>query len=238
MRQPISDEIREIIKSISADRRRTNLLRNHEQRAIAFFLQRVPSRVTSDMLTFLGFIGTMITFSGFVLATIFHRGFLLLGVAGFAINWLGDSLDGRLAYYRNKPRKWYGFSLDLSIDWVSTIILGWGYVLYAPDKWEMVGSGFVVLYGWAMIVALVRYKVTGNYTIDSGILGPTELRIIISAILIAEVFVKDAILYAGAVACLLLFIIDIRDTLKLIRMADEKDIAERENNLKNSDDKN
>ena len=153
----------------------------------------------------------------------------------FAINWFGDSLDGRLAYYRNKPRRWYGFSLDLSIDWISTIILGWGYVFYAPDQWEMVGSGFVVLYGWAMIVALVRYRVTGNYTIDSGILGPTELRIIISAILIAEVFVKDAILYAGAVACLLLFIIDIKDTIKLIRMADEKDIAEMQNNLKDSD---
>ena len=177
----------------------------------------------------------MITFSGFVLATFFHRGFLLLGVAGFAITWFGDSLDGRLAYYRNKPRKWYGFSLDLSIDWISTIILGWGYIVYAPDQWEMVGSGFVVLYGWAMIVALVRYRVTGNYTIDSGVLGPTELRIIISAILIAEVFVKDSILYAGAGACLLLFLIDIKDTVKLIRVAHERDLAERDNNITNSD---
>lgn len=234
MKKPISEEIREIIKRISADRSRTNLLRNHEQRAIAFFLQRIPSWVTSDMLTFLGFVGTMITFAGFVLATYIHHGYLLLGVAGFAINWFGDSLDGRLAYYRKRPRKWYGFSLDLSIDWISTIILGWGYVFYAPDQWEMVGSGFVVLYGWAMIVALVRYKVTGNYTIDSGGLGPTELRIIISAILIAEVFVRGSILYAGVTACLLLFIIDIKDTIKLIRMANEKDIAERESNSKDS----
>lgn len=232
MRKPISEDIREIIKRISTDRKRTNLLKNYEQGAIAFFLQRIPSWVTSDMLTFLGFVGTMITLSGFVLATYLHRGYLLLGVAGFAINWFGDSLDGRLAYYRNKPRKWYGFSLDLSVDWISTIILGWGYLFYAPDQWEMVGSGFVVLYGWAMIVALVRYKVTGSYTIDSGILGPTELRIIISAILIAEVLVSDAILYAGAGACLLLFIIDIKDTIKLIRIANEKDIAERENSLK------
>lgn len=235
MKKPISDEIREIVRRISTDRRRTNLLRNYEQRTIAFFLQRIPSWTTSDMLTFLGFIGTMITFSGFLLATYLNRGFLLLGIAGFAINWFGDSLDGRLAYYRNKPRKWYGFSLDLSIDWISTIILGLGYVFYAPDQWEMVGSGFVVLYGWAMIVALVRYRVTGNYTIDSGILGPTELRIIISAILIAEVLVRDAILYAGAMACLLLFIIDIKDTVKLIRVAHERDLAEKENNSKDSD---
>lgn len=235
MRKPISDEIREIIKRISADRNRTNLLRNYEQRAIAFFLKRIPSWTTSDMLTFLGFIGTMITFTGFVLATYLHRGYLLLGVAGFAINWFGDSLDGRLAYYRNKPRKWYGFSLDLSVDWISTILLGVGYMFYAPEQWEMVGSGFVVLYGWAMIVALVRYKVTGNYIIDSGGLGPTELRIIISAILIAEVFARGSILYAGAAACILLFFIDVKDTIKLIRMANDKDIAERDDNPTNSE---
>jgi hypothetical protein len=186
------------------------------------------------MLTFLGFVGTMITFTGFLLAAYLHRGYLLLGVAGFTINWFGDSLDGRLAYYRNRPRKWYGFSLDLSIDWISTIILGVGYIFYVSDQWEMVGSGFVVLYGWAMIVALVRYKVTGHYTIDSGGLGPTELRIIISAILITEVFVRDSILYAGAAACLLLLFIDIKDTIKLIRIANQRDIAERENNSKSS----
>lgn len=226
----ISDDIKEIVKRISADRKRTNILRNPEQKALAFLLQRIPPWVNSDMLTLLGFIGTLITLSGFILAAYIDRSFLLLGLAGFTVNWFGDSLDGRLAYFRNRPRKWYGFTLDLTTDWISTILIGWGYIIYAEGIWERLGPTFVVLYGWAMIIALLRYKVTGKYTIDSGLLGPTELRIIMSLIFVAEVLVKDSILYAGMAACILMLIINVKDSVRLIRVADETDIAERARN--------
>jgi hypothetical protein len=218
----------EILKIITKDRIRTNLLRNSEQKALSILVQRIPSWVVPDMLTFIGFLGSLTVLLSFILATYFSRYFLLLSLAGFFINWFGDSLDGRLAIYRNKSRKWYGFSLDLSIDWITTIVIGLGFVIYTEGVGELLGYGFVVLYGWAMITTLMRYKITGEYTIDSGLLGPTEVRIIISAILVTEVLVKDSLVWVSGLACIILLIIDIHDLLKLLKVAAEKDEKEKQ----------
>lgn len=220
-------EAKGFVKIIFRDRERTNLLQRYEQKALVFLVRRIPTWISSDMLTFIGFMGSLTILLSFVLANYYHKTFLLLGVLGFCINWFGDSLDGRLAYYRNKPRKWYGFSLDLIVDWLSTILIAWGYLIYARGIWEMVGFGFVVMYGWAMIIALIRYHVTEKYTIDSGLLGPTEVRIIISAILISEVLITDAILYSAAIASIFLFLFNLFDTLKLLQLANNRDNIEK-----------
>jgi len=215
------------LSKITKDRHRTNILKKHEQNFIAFLVRHIPSWINSDALTAIGLAGSVITAVGFVLATYFQRSFLLLGVLGFAINWFGDSLDGRLAYFRNKPRKWYGFSLDFTVDWLTNILIGYGYIVYVRGQSELFGFGFVVLYGWAMITALLRYKITGIYTIDSGLLGPTEVRIIISLFLVLEILLPGSIIYCGILACLILFIVNIIDFLKLLKMADQKDKDER-----------
>jgi len=218
----------EIRKIISADRERTNILKQSEQLTIAFLVKRLPTWLSPNMLTSIGFFGNILTFLSFVLATYINVNFLLLGVVGYAINWFGDSLDGRIAYYRHKPRKWYGFALDMTIDWLGILLMGFGFVIYANGPWEMVGFGFVVLYGWEMITTLLRYKIIGKYSIDSGAFGPTEVRIIMSLILVLEVFFKDSILYISSIATAILFIINIIDTKKLLKLADECDIREKE----------
>jgi len=228
MNNILSQETIEILKNISKDRLRTNLLRTGEQKALAILVQRIPPWIQSDMLTFIGFLGSLTTLLSFILATYVHKNYLLLGILGFAINWFGDSLDGRLAYFRNQPRKWYGFSLDITVDWMTTILIGCGYMIYTDGNWKMLGFGFVVMYGWAMITTLVRYKATGKYTIDSGLVGPTEVRIIISAILVTEVLFKDSILFSAIIACSILFVVNFFDTLKLLRLANELDIKEKE----------
>jgi hypothetical protein len=217
-----------VFAAISKDRHRTNILRKHEQKALVYFVQRIPAFITSDMLTGIGFIGSLITVFSFILASYIDRNFLLLGILGFIINWFGDSMDGRVAYFRNTPRKWYGFSLDITVDWLTTILIGYGYIVYTEDSWEMLGFVFVVMYGWAMITTLLRYKVTGKYTIDSGLFGPTEARVIISAILVAEVLFTGSIVYCALAACVILFIINIIDTRKLISLANDRDIAEKQ----------
>lgn len=222
------------LKVISSDRDRTNVLRKYEQNLIAYLVTRIPSWISSDMLTLIGFSGSIIIFLGFILATYIHPSFLLLGVAGFVISWFGDSLDGRIAYYRKKPRKWYGFALDITADWLGIILMGFGFVIYATGPWEMLGLGFVVMYGWEMITTLVRYKITGKYSIDSGMLGPTEVRIILSLIFTLEVLVHDSILYMSVVATSLLFIANIIDSLKLLKLADECDIREKEQSAQQS----
>lgn len=224
--------INELAKTISQERGRTNLLKEFEQKTIAFLVQRIPSWISSDMLTVIGLFGSIIIFLSFILAAYINEGYLLLGILGFMINWFGDSLDGRIAYYRNIPRKWYGFSLDLTTDWIGIIFMGWGFLIYANDIWEIIGFGFVVLYGWEMITTLIRYKVTGKYSIDSGLMGPTEARIVISCILILEVIIKDSIMYSSVIACAILFIMNILDTIKLLKLADVRDKEERKMKMK------
>jgi phosphatidylglycerophosphate synthase len=226
MKPGLSRETLEILKIISNDRLRTNLLKNYEQKILAFLVPRIPSRISSNMMTAFGFFGSFLVFISFVLATYFHIYYLLLGVLGFMISWFGDSLDGRLAYFRNKPRKLYGFILDITIDWIGIIIIGYGYIVYAEEKWELLGYGFVVMYGWEMIIALMRYKITGNYSIDSGIFGPTEVRIIISVILVAEVLHQGSLHYSAVFLAVILFLVNIIDTNKLLRVADDFDSKE------------
>lgn len=173
----------EVLRNVFGDRTRTNLLKKQEEMAISWLVQRIPSFITSNMLTGIGFFGNMIVCASFVLASFFSRSFLLLGLLGFAISWFGDSLDGRLAYFRNKPRRKYGFTLDITIDWLSIILIGLGYIIYAEGPWKMLGYGFVVLYGWEIIIALIRLYITGRYSIDSGKMGPTEVRIVIGLII-------------------------------------------------------
>lgn len=226
----------EALESIARDRTRTNLLWPLERRAIAFWVQRIPSWISSDMLTAIGFFGNILVSVSFILAAYMHPYYLLLGVAGFMICWFGDSLDGRVAYYRNKPRKWYGFTLDIIIDWIGIVLIGFGYIVYARGIWELLGYGFVTMYGWEMIVALIRYNVTGKYSIDSGPVGPTEVRIILSVILVAEVLIPGSIRYSAAVICVVLFIVNVADTRNLLKAADIKDIKERKETLHEAHD--
>ncbi len=214
---------REVMDSISRDRVRTNLLRKQEQRALAFLVQRIPSRISSDMLTAFGFFGSLIVFVSFVLAAYLNRNYLLLGVLGFTIIWFGDSLDGRIAYYRNKPRRLYGFTLDITMDWLSIIIMGLGYIIYSKGIWELLGYGFIVMYGWEMMIALMRYKITGKYSIDAGKFGPTEVRIIISAIMIIEVIFPGSLVYSALLVVAILLVVNIADTVKLLKTADGMD---------------
>ena len=226
-----------ILKTISQDRDRTNILRSGEQKLIAYLVQRVPKWLTSDGLTFIGLLGNLFVGLCFVLASplVYNNPiFLLIGLPGFLINWYGDSLDGRLAYYRKKPRKWYGFSLDVTVDWVGLAMIGLGFFFYALPQWKWLGFVFVVLYGWEMLTAQLRYLVTGKYSIDSGIVGPTELRVVLMAIISAEYFFIGSIYYLVIIACLILVFTNLKDTISLLKMADERDDREKKEKAANN----
>lgn len=218
---------RKAYKAISSDRKRTNILRKVEHISIAFLVQRIPLWLTSNMLTAIGLFGNLLVFLSFLLAAYIDTYYLLLSTLGFVINWFGDSLDGRVAYYRKIPRKWFGFTLDLTIDWIGLVFIGLGFMLYIDQAWILIGYSFVVLYGWSIITALLRYNITGKYSIDSGLFGPTEVRIAIASILIVEVIFKGSIIYFGLLAILALFIVNILDFKKLLNLADKRDKEER-----------
>jgi len=221
--------IPKINKKLFQDRQRTNILSNPEQKLISGLVPRIPRWISSDGLTAIGFSGSLMVLGSFLLAKHVHGGLLLLAIFGFFVQWFGDSLDGRLAYYRNKSRKWYGFALDIVMDWLSTVSIGLGYLLYTATDAEYLGFTLVALYGWAMIISLLRYRITDRYTIDAGLLGPTEIRIILCLVLVLEVMVKGSIDYSVTVICVVLFLINIGDTLKLLALGDRRDKQEKKN---------
>lgn len=227
MKKETREKMVKTLNIIAKDRKRTNILKNSEQKLIAYLVQKVPSWINSDGLTAIGFLGNIMVASSIVLGAFFSRYWLLLSIVGFAINWFGDSLDGRIAYYRNKPRKWYGFSLDVTVDWVGTILIGLGFTVYAEGAWKYLGFLFVVLYGWQMITAQLRYKVGGQYSIDSGIFGPTEVRIILGAIITLEVFIPRSIYCLTTLATAFLLYSNFVEAKKLLKLADQRDVEEK-----------
>ncbi|UKT63957.1 CDP-alcohol phosphatidyltransferase family protein [Pedobacter mucosus] len=214
-------------ENLFEDRARTNILKKGEQRLIRYLLEKVPPFITPNKMTIVGFIGSIIVFSAFILAIYYGRIYLSIGLLGLMVNWIGDSLDGRLAYYRQIQRKWYGFALDIMMDWLSIILIGLGYYFYAPIYSKVLGFLFVVFYGWSMIISLLRYKIAGIYNIDSGKLGPTELRVIIAFILLFEIILPGSITYLAAIVTLLLLFINIKDSINLLNLGDRKDEEEK-----------
>ena len=227
MKKETKERMVKTLNIIAKDRKRTNILKNSEQKLIAYLVQKIPSWINSDWLTAIGFFGNVLVASSIVMGAFFSRYWLLMTIAGFIINWFGDSLDGRIAYYRNNPRKWYGFSLDITVDWVGTILIGLAYMIYAEGAWKYLGFLFVVLYGWQMITAQLRYKVGGQYSIDSGIFGPTEVRIILGAIITLEVFIPHSIYYLTTFATAFLLYSNFVEARKLLKIANQRDIEEK-----------
>lgn len=212
-------------KAISQDRKRTNILHDQEIALIAYLVERIPRWVTSNMLTSLGLAGNLLVALLMCVASVCGSWWLLLTPLAFFINWFGDSLDGRLAYYRKKPRKWFGFCLDIVVDWIGIIAIGLGYYTYVQPEWKIIGFIFVVLYGAEMIISQLRYKVTDKYSIDSGLLGPTEVRIILAILFCMDFFIPGSIHWIGLAVSIVLLVSFISDFRQLLALADERDIA-------------
>ena len=219
-------EVIEAKSRVKNSRERNHLLKEAEMKTLQYLCGKMPSWVTSDLLTLTGIIGALVIYLGLVLA-ISNKYFLLISVAGFALHWFGDSLDGRLAYYRNIPRKWYGWSLDINADWISICVIGLGFYNYFQD-FKVIAFLFVVAYGGSMILTLMQYKINNQYVIDKGSLGPTELRIIISLVLLVEIYVPNALLVFATIATLAMLYLNAKESHQLMKIGDIRDHQEKQ----------
>lgn len=213
-----------LIKVKPQERQRSNWLMAQEQRAIAWLCPRIPASISSNALTVLGILGSVLIGSALLLGKQ-QREWLWLGIFGLAVNWFGDSLDGRLAYYRKRSRKWYGFALDMMSDWISLSCMTLALAYYLP--WPMVPQMLAAAYGARMLLALLQYKITRQYRIDSGKLGPTEARLIMAMAFVGEIFLPTSLLWLSLLALLLLLLVDTFEFLQLLRHADTRDRVER-----------
>lgn len=151
------------------------LLSRAERRLLDWACRRMPARVSSDMLTALGVAGAGLCFAGYVLA----GAWLWLAVAGMALNWVGDSLDGSLARFRRAERPRYGFFLDHMTDTLAIALIMVGIGL-SPHVNLAVALAALGAYYAMTILTMATCIATRVFRISFGGLGPTEIRLVIA----------------------------------------------------------
>ena len=172
-----------------SNRIQTSFLNAAEKKALVWMAEHMPRWITSDFMSTIGFLGAMTVGAGYILSNKDIH-WLWLGVFGYVINWLGDSLDGTIARVRKKQRPIYGYYLDHTLDVINEIFM-------------FCGAGLSVMmhnYPIALMVFLVYLMLTLNVSINAHLkgefkltyfkMGPTELRIILILVNILFIYVE------------------------------------------------
>ncbi len=166
----------------------TSLLNGLEKRVLVFFAKHQPAWVTSDMLTAIGFVGSLIIFSGFVLSNL-NLNWLWLAVFGLVVNWYGDSLDGTLARVRKTQRPIYGFFLDHNMDAINEglMFIGAGLSpLFDLSLAVLCYAAYMVLSSYVYINAHLK----NEFKLTYAALGPTEFRVIVMLLSLGYLYIE------------------------------------------------
>jgi phosphatidylglycerophosphate synthase len=96
-------------------------------------IPRLPSWVTPNQITWLGFYSNIVCAAAFLL-TAQSRNWFLLVCLMLVLNWVADNLDGELARARQQTSE-RGFFLDIVLDQIGVMIvsLGLAYSAYIYD---------------------------------------------------------------------------------------------------------
>jgi len=170
----------------TAKREQQSILTSLEKRSLLWFAAHLPQWVNPDHLTLLGFAGMILTGLSYYLAQ-WDRRMLLAGIFFLAVNWFGDSLDGTLARYRNRLRPRYGFYVDHIVDAFGVLFLVAGFGLSGYMSLP-VAMGFLIAYYLVNIEIYLATYTVGVFKLSYGIMGPTELRVLLAIGNIALMF--------------------------------------------------
>ena len=160
-----------------AKRTQDSILAKLEKNCLLWLAARTPSWINSDHLTALG----MTAMIGAGLAywwSRYHRSGLIIVMFCLAINWLGDSLDGTLARYRNCCRPRYGFYVDHVVDAFSALFLLSG-LAHSGYMSPWIALGLLVAYLMLAIEVYLASYTLGEFKISYFRMGPTELRLLL-----------------------------------------------------------
>jgi phosphatidylglycerophosphate synthase len=162
----------------SAARHQESLVAPLEKKALIGIARRLPRWVHSDHLTLLGFAGMVLAGVCYFYSRS-HPLWLVGAVAGLALNWFGDSLDGTLARVRNRQRPRYGFYVDHVIDAFGALFLisGLGLSGYMSGTIALI---LIIAYFLLSIELYLATYTIGVFRLSFGIWGPTELRIVVA----------------------------------------------------------
>ncbi|MBX6362731.1 MAG: CDP-alcohol phosphatidyltransferase family protein [Gemmatimonadetes bacterium] len=165
------------MSSSRAPREMTSLLAGAERRLLRAIAARLPYRILSDHLTLVGVLGAIGAGAAYALSSL-HPGWLWVASAMLAVNWFGDSLDGTLARVRRAERPRYGYYLDHAVDAFDTAVIGIGIGLSPYVNLEL-ALVLVVLYLMLSINVYLETSVFGVFKMAYGIVGPTEVRLLL-----------------------------------------------------------
>jgi archaetidylinositol phosphate synthase len=150
-----------------------------EKQALLWLAARTPRWVGPDHLTLLGFAAQIGAGACYVWAR-WDR-FALLGVIScLALNWLGDSLDGTLARFRQSLRPRYGFYVDHMVDSFGALALMGGLAL-SGYMHPTIAIGLLVAFLMLSIQSYLATHALGEFRLSFWRFGPTELRILLVA---------------------------------------------------------
>ncbi len=160
-----------------ASREQSSFLAAAEKRALVWLAGRMPSWVSSDHLTLLGFLAMFAAGLCYWYSRVHPVGLTLVSVC-LGVNWFGDSLDGTLARVRNRQRPRYGFYVDHILDAVGTFFLLGGLGLSGyMSPW--IASGLLVAYLLLNIEVYLATYTLGRFQMSYGWFSPTELRLLL-----------------------------------------------------------
>jgi phosphatidylglycerophosphate synthase len=164
-------------QAVKATREPNFLLANLEKRALRAIAARLPRWILPDDLTALGVLSAIGICAAYQLTNM-SEAWLWVASALLVVHWLGDSLDGTLARVRKIERPRYGYYLDHIVDAISTALIGIGLGL-SPYMLLSVGALIVIAYLILSINVYLESYALGRFSIGYGLLGPTELRLVL-----------------------------------------------------------
>ena len=160
-----------------AQRIQTSILNPYEKKILTYMAERMPAWVTSDMLTFVGFLGALVMATGYSLSNL-NLHWLWLSCLGLFINWFGDSMDGSLARVRGTQRKTYGFFIDHNVDVINETIM-----FISVGVSPLVNMSFamfaLVAYLMLSVYVYIDCHLKGEMRLTYSGLGPTEFRLLL-----------------------------------------------------------
>lgn len=156
-----------------------NVLAVSERRLLTWLSGRMPIAVTPDRLTTVGFLGACIIFAGYALSA-WRAEWLWVAIAGYFINWFGDSLDGSLARFRKIERPTFGYFIDHSTDALGNMLIMAGLALSPFVRFDVAMFGLAA-YLLLSIHTFLAARVIEEFRLSYMAGGPTELRLVLIA---------------------------------------------------------
>jgi phosphatidylglycerophosphate synthase len=148
-----------------------------EKRVLLWLAARTPAAIGPDHLTLLGFAAMAMGGLAYAWAGS-NRAWLHVVNLCLFLNWLGDSLDGTLARFRNRLRPRYGFYVDHMVDAFGALFVLGGLGASGLMSERIAGALLVAYLLLHVNIYLATYTL-GTFKISFGPFGGTELRLLL-----------------------------------------------------------